>query len=55
MTDIRRRLDRIDGGRRQGGVYVIRTPEDEKRAKADAAARGDMHPVLVWRRTRPLD
>ena len=52
MADLKRRLDRLEGpGRRQGGVYVVRTVEEEAQTRADAAARGDHVPVIVWRHT----
>ena len=50
MGDLRRRLDRLEGPRRQGGVYVVRSEAQEREAHAQAA-RGDLAPVIIWRLT----
>jgi hypothetical protein len=45
MSELKRRLDRLDGGPpRQGGVYVVRTDAQERRARENAAAQGDRTP-----------
>jgi hypothetical protein len=52
MADLKRRLERLEGpGRRQGGVYVVRTVEEEAQARANATAHGDRLPVIIWRHT----
>jgi hypothetical protein len=58
MSDLKRRLHRLDGTSRskgRGGVYVVRTKKQEREAQARAAALGDRWPVIVWRLTPLLD
>ena len=55
MSGLRGRLERLEGGGRRGGVYVVRTDEDEREARAHAARRGDALPILIARHTPPLD
>jgi hypothetical protein len=51
VGDLRRRLERLEGPRRHGGVYVVRTETQEREALAQAAASGDLAPVIIWRLT----
>lgn len=55
MARLRVRLERLEGAGRSGGVYVVRTKDDEREARARASARGDRMPVLIRRLTPPIE
>jgi hypothetical protein len=55
MTDLGRRLDRLDGGGKTSPVLLIVRSEDEYRAAVKlAASQGLPPPLIIWRRTRNL-
>jgi hypothetical protein len=54
VTSIRKRLERLDGGA-PPRLHVVRSEEQERKARGNAAARNDQNPTIIWRLSPCLD